>query len=117
MLTLTSQQYEILEQAQRRRVIMQAYTFLCTQFPDASKEQKNDMLDNIDQLFTRATSYGLTTKAQLYVYLVAAWSLGMEFDTRFSEAKAILIRTDLSSESKRGWISNWVLQVLHDNNN
>jgi len=81
----------------RERVIQ----ILSSVEPDASAELRSPSgLHQLDMLMARARSHGLSAELDLGRFIVTAWLLGLDFDTRFPAMREILAEPRLSPTQK-----------------
>jgi hypothetical protein len=68
----------------------------------------------LDRQCKRARSYGLRTELELARYVVTAWLLGANFDTRFPAMQQVLSTNMLQSPEKADAIEKIAIAVLHE---
>ena len=62
----------------------------------------------------KACSYGLKTELNIANYIITAWLLGVDFDTRFVTMKEILSNPELTPSEKSNGITQVTSIVLSD---
>ena len=81
-------------------------------FADARAMSARKLDAAISRQTRAARSHGLWTERQLAVYILTAFLLGEEFDTRFPAAGSVLDST-LPPDAKVGWLEQWSKEILH----
>ena len=112
MVMLTESHLQHLRRARDVDFSVRLAESLARQFSDAAKVPRETLVDGIGQQIDTARAYGLTTERQLYDYVVSAWMLGGNFDTRFPAAKRVLNADDYSPNEKTRWLKQWTRTIF-----
>ena len=62
----------------------------------------------------KARGYGLITELEIARYVITAWLMGLDFDTRFPAMAEILNTAELTPMQKAEAIENLTIKVLFD---
>jgi hypothetical protein len=60
----------------------------------------------------RADTYGLRSEASAAIYVVTAWMLGLDFNTRFEDVHATLGSRWLTQAQKSEWLQSFTVELL-----
>jgi len=86
--------------------------FLREEFLDARAESPATLEPGVREQIERARSYGLQSGAHIATYVVTAWLLGQEFDTKFPAARDTLNSTLHSPDDKAEWLADWTERLF-----
>jgi len=82
--------------------------------PDAAQELRSPSgLCQLDALLARARAHGLSAELDLGRFIVTAWLMGTDFDTRFPAMREILAEPRLSPTQKMDAIEALTTTVLN----
>jgi len=60
----------------------------------------------------RAETYGMTSETSAATFVVTAWMLGLDFDTRFEDVQHTLTSTWLTQDQKSNWLQQFSVKLL-----
>jgi hypothetical protein len=60
----------------------------------------------------RAEAYGLKSEASAATFVITAWMLGLDFDTRFADVHRTLNSTWLTQDQKSSWLESSSVKLL-----
>ncbi len=107
MITVRREQFDALAQSGEESFESRLVLFLREQFPDSAAEDDTLFLQTIRQQIARARSFGFQTERQLATWLVSAWALGIDFDSRFPAAQGVLSSPLVTVDEKAAWLESW----------
>jgi len=109
---ITSFQQFVFNENAKALFVGQMIAFLQEQFPAAAAERQEDLLPVVELLLEKACGYGFEDEDQFGSYVVTAWLIGADFDSRFPAAQRVLNLKDLAAEQKAQWLEQWTLGML-----
>ena len=101
------EQFDAFAEQGNRRFEDSLIEFLQQQFSDSAEIQETEFRTEVRNQIRIARSYGLETEQQLATYVVAAYALGTDFDTRFPAAEQVLQSSFYTAQQKTDWLDNW----------
>ena len=85
--------------------------FLQAQFADAAQIPLLTLRPEVAAQIERAQGYGVKSEQDIADYVVTAWLLGIDFDTRFPAANEVLT-ADLPGEMKAQFLEEWTKEMF-----
>ena len=85
---------------------------LRSEHPESREVPRDEMEENVRLLLTKAESYGLETEEQIGTYVMVAWIMGPDFDTKYPAAVDVLPATHFSAEEKSEWLVEWSDRII-----
>jgi hypothetical protein len=82
--------------------------------PELASETPGSLVATVKTLVARARTYGLTTERSIAVYALTAAYVGIDFDTAFDPASAVLSARDMSEDQKTMWLEDWTTQLFEE---
>lgn len=107
MLKIRPEQIEVLREYMERQFEDKVINFLRRHFEETQNEPREELRLVVREQIAKARSYELETERQIMIYMVAAWSMGQEFDTQFPEAQEILTSSEYSPDEKSERLAEW----------
>ena len=97
-----------------RDFVVKLARFLHENVPALSSEAPADLVAAVSALTERARGYGLTTERSIAVFALTAAYLGLDFDTAFPPATAVLSAQDMTEAAKARWLEDWTTQLFEE---
>ena len=100
-------------QAIGRNIFVDRVTkFLIEEFPEAGDMDHSELGDEVARQVRKAESYGLHTERQAVKYVVTAWMMGTDFDTKFDATRGVLPSEQFTADEKAEWLEEWVMTIF-----
>lgn len=80
-------------------------------FPETREVPARQVDAAISRQTKEGRSYHLVTERQLGIYVLTAFLLGEDFDTKFPAAKAVLA-SDMEPDAKVDWVEAWSKEMF-----
>lgn len=97
-LNVTNAQYE---QIARERFLDSVFKVLVESYPESRADlYSRQTRETFRLLYAKAHTYGFRAELELMRYLIAAWQLGADFDTRYPAMAEILALQNVGSAQK-----------------
>lgn len=112
MLNVRSEQIEELSRASESAFELRLIQLLGESFPEMLRVPHLELQRSVHALTDRARIYGLTTEQDFGIYVMVAWILGADFDTRFEAAKEVLTSGGYTTDDKRQWLLMWIHEMF-----
>jgi hypothetical protein len=112
MLVINTEQLGTLDKVAEADFVGRAATFLIESFPEAANLPAEELVAAVGRQIDKAKGYGLASERQAAAYLISAWLLGEDFDSRFPAARIALSVTDMSADEKAKWLEEWTVELF-----
>lgn len=112
MLTISDRTFAAFGAVEDEKFAERVARFLREEVAELRDEPIDAMVAAVRGLMVRARSYGLTSERGVVVFATAAAFLGLDFDTDFPAANAVLAAGDMAEAQKIGWIESWSTEMF-----
>jgi hypothetical protein len=110
MFTITESRFTQMGEAsfvdRMRSVLLEAFPEQIRAVPSA------ELSAEILRQARRAEAYGLTSELSAATFVLTAWMLGLDFDTRFEDVQRTLASTWLTQDQKSSWLESFSVKLL-----
>lgn len=111
-ISIQSTQFEKLSEAREKASVERAMAELRTVAPKSEAIPDDTLRPMVADLIARAGEYGLKTERQAFGFVLAAWYMGLDLDTRFPAVQQALSDPKRRPEDKRIWLQDWTVEIL-----
>jgi len=96
-----------------QRVLGRIVEIICSTHPDARPALTSDEgRKTLREQYRKANHYGLSSDLDVASYVITAWQLGPDFDTRFPAMREILNNSAIPSDRKAESIGRFTVTLL-----
>ena len=96
-----------------QRLLYQVVEIICAAYPDARPALASDEGRRVlQEQYHKANQYGLSSELDTARYLITAWHLGIDFDSRFPAMREALNDPNLSAGRKAEIIERFCIMLL-----
>jgi len=110
-LIIRNKQMDVLADDLEKRFHTRLIDYLKKHFPAAGQAPPASMRATVKEQIAKARSYRLTTERQIATYVIAAWLMGPDFDTKFTAIREILTSSK-TAEQKSKWLADTTKNVF-----
>ena len=101
------------DQMASERFLDRVIEILCASYPDARSSLSSEMgRAALREQYSKAIGYGLSPEASAARYLITAWLLGPDFDTRFPAMHEVLSDPSIAPWRKAESIESFAVTLL-----
>jgi hypothetical protein len=102
-----------LDELGAQRILDRIAGIICGSYPDAKPALSTSTGRKIlEDQYRKANGYGLTSELDTARYVITAWQLGTDFDTRFAAMREILTKPGLAPDRKAESIEQFTVTLL-----
>jgi hypothetical protein len=112
MFVIRNEQLNTFAVQKRNEFLESLIQFLYDEFPESKQEPPVEFREVVSEQIEKSRSYGLQTEQEIATYVVSAWLLGTDFDTRFPVAQETLSSDMESSNAKMVWLQHWTHDIF-----
>jgi hypothetical protein len=110
---IRKQQLTFLNEHQAAIYELRLSRFLREQFLDAAEEDPAELRREVAGQIHKGRTYGCEDEQDVAAYVITAWLLGTDFDTRFPAAHDVLT-SSLSGKMKARFLEQWTKEMLQE---